>query len=253
MEAYMKRNQDIFFRIARAFENTADPGSGIIQGVRPLRQGQPHLRTFLFPSLKSGGNIPCEGGLEKDAALCFEVDPTVDEYRGQPFLMEGPKGAPIVPDFAIRRGHFYAVVDVKPKGQLLRPGVRERMRWIRQALGAIGIPHYLLTEEELHTQPGQQIRYKLRRGQTVKLRQCDAHRLLERVRSAPTTVADLRGEAITLGLSPFAAEKLALSGRLTFPINTPWRETTPLGGIHDEPNRTTAANWGSVHDLRLPL
>ncbi|WP_293885351.1 hypothetical protein, partial [Thiolapillus sp.] len=102
-------------------------------------------------------------------------------------------------------------------------------------------------------QPWLQIRRRLRRGQGVKVPKSTAHRLLERVRLAPTTVAELRRQAIEIGLSPFAVEKLALLGRLTFPINAPWRETTPLGGIDHEQNRIATANWGSVHDLRLPL
>ena len=248
----MKPQTSLTRHIQKVFENKPDK-AGILQGVRTLRRGQPHLRTFLFPSRKSGGHIPCEGSFEKEAALCFELDPTIDEFRGQPFRMDGPHGGSIVPDFALRRGHLYAVVDVKPKGQLSRPRTQERMQWTRRELGAIGIPHFLITEEELHKQYRTQIRHKLRHGLSVKLGNYHASQLLEAVGTETSTVMALRQQALALNLSPFAVEKLAVMGRLIFPINAPWRETTLLGVYNNEQHRTVTENWGSVQDLRLLL
>ena len=249
----MKTHTSLRNLIEQAFERRPDPAAGIIQGVRYKRRGRPHAWTVLFPSPKNGGSIPCEGRLEEEAALCFEQDPTIDEYRGQPIAMPGPKGKPVVPDFALRRGHFFAIVDIKPKGQLLRASVNERMRWIRKELGAVGIPHYIITEHELQAQPWHQIRRKLQRGHIVRLKKYQARLLKEMVQADSTTVADVRRKAVELGVSPYVPEKLALLGQLTFPINAPWRETTLLGVNNDEHNRTLTAGWGTVHDLRLPL
>lgn len=237
----------------RAFEKSPD-AAGILQGVRPMKQGQPHVRIVLYPSPKNGGHsIPCEGRLEANAALCFELDPTIDAYRSQPFQMPGPNGQPIVPDFALRLGPFYAVVDIKPHGRLSTPSVVQRMRWIRQKLAAIGIPHYVFTERELKAQPHRQIREALRLGQTVQILRYQADQLLDRMGTTQLTVRKLRQQAEAHGLSPYAVEKLALRGLLTFPVTTHWRESTLLGAHNHERNKTTTAGWGTVHDLCLPL
>ncbi|HHH35406.1 MAG TPA: hypothetical protein ENK48_01090 [Gammaproteobacteria bacterium] len=240
-------------KIRAAFEKKPD-SAGILQGVRRFRRGRPHARVVLFPSPKNGGHIiPCEGRLEAATALALELDPRVTAYRSQPFCLPGPKVRPIVPDFLVRMGRLDGVIDVKPHGRLRQPRVIERMRWIRTYLAERGIAHYLITERSL--QAYQQIRERLRLGQTATIPGPIRVQLLAQIRDGPMTVAALRALAEAHGLAPHSVERLAIDGHVRFQIDKPWDETTLIGDIDhaDTDTRTPAPGWGTVQALGLPL
>jgi hypothetical protein len=240
-------------RIRAAFDKRPD-NAGILQGVRPMRTGLPHVRILHIPSPKNGNcMIPCEGSLEAKAALCLELDPRIDAYRGQPFAMTGREGGRVVPDFAIRRDHFYAVIDVKPKGQLNRESVTARMRWVREQLAAIAVAHYIFTEEHLERQPDLQIRSRLKAGLTVALTAHQRDQLLACLHPDPLSVRQLRAEAIARGISPFAVERLAILEHLRFPVGAHWTESTLLGVPSHDHTASPVPTWRTVRDICLPL
>jgi hypothetical protein len=240
-------------QLGAAFDKPPD-SAGILQGVRPMRSGLAHVRIVHVPSRKNGNRmIACEGSLEEKAALCLELDPTVDAYRSQPIAMKGPEGGRMVPDFAIRRGHGYAVIDIKPEGQLQRQSVVTRIRWARRQLAEAGIPHYLFTERALERQPDLQIRLQLKVGLTVELTAYQRAELLGCLQETPLSVRRLRAEAIARGISPFAVERLALLEDLRFSRHTHWTESTLLGGHTHEDSTGHVAGWSTVRDVCLPL
>jgi hypothetical protein len=240
-------------QLAAAFDKPPD-SAGILQGVRPMRSGLAHVRIVHVPSRKNGNHmIACEGSLEEKAVLCLEIDPTVDAYRCQPFAMKGPEGGRMVPDFAIRRGHSYAVIDIKPEGQLRRQTVATRIRWARQQLAEAGIPHFLFTERILERQPALQIRSQLKAGLLVPLTAHQRQQLLACFQDTPLTVRQLRAEAIDRGISPFAVERLALLEDLRFSLHTHWSEITPLGVHTHEYTSCHFSGWGTVRHACLPL
>lgn len=219
-----------------------------------MRSGIAHVRIVHVPSRKNGNRmIACEGSLEEKAVLCLELDPTVDAYRCQPLAMEGPKGGRMVPDFAIRRGHDFAAIDIKPEGQLRRQSVTTRMKWARQQLAEAGIPHYLFTERILERQPALQIRLQLKTGLAVHLTKYQRRQLLACLHDTPLSVRQLRDEAIARGISPFAVERLALLEDLRFSLHTRWTEFTLLGGKTHEDATSPVSGWGTVRDVCLPL
>jgi hypothetical protein len=256
MKQQIWRNQDIppiQQQIEAAFAKKADSAS-ILQGVRPFRTGLPHVRVVLFPSPKNEGHfIACEGRLEGDAALCFELDPIITEYRGQGIMVPGPNNRPLVPDFILRLSHLFAVVDIKPYGRLKSPSVTARMRWIGRELADVGIPHYTFTERELQKQPLMQIRGQLRKGQTTRLTPDKRNELKASMKEKPMPVGKLRNRAIELGLPPYAVEHLAITNELTFPLNKRWTESTLIGANNHVTDRKITTDWGTVHDLRLAI
>lgn len=243
--------------IYAAFDGKPD-AANIIQGVREFRKGRPHVRIVMHPSPKNGGAfIPCEGRLEAKAAFSFDIDPDVSRYRGQPFeIKRGPRASPgsgYVPDFVVEHHDgTFTVVDVKPIGRLLNPDVTARMTYVRRVLRQAGLRHRLITEVDLEKQPAQQIRRCLRRGARVELPAFDRERLLFLLGNERITVSELRSRAVEHGLNPYAIEKLALLGDITFPITTQWSVFAQLEVSHGT-DQTAAAGRGTVRDVRIAL
>ncbi len=243
----------LFHRIEEAFARCPDSAS-ILQGVRAFRKGRPHVRVVLVPSPKNGQHfIACEGRLEAGFALSLEIDPDVKAFRTQPFLLPAPSGRALVCDFAIQRpDHSYVVVDVKPKGQLERESVKQRMRIVRETLSDAGIPHRTVTEVDLERQPARDIREHLRKGASISLSPFGREQLLTALGTSSVQVSDLRAKAVALGLPALSVERLALLGDLTFPISVPWRESTLIGAIHGT-DHSVVDRWGTVRDVRVPF
>ncbi|WP_295682997.1 TnsA endonuclease N-terminal domain-containing protein [uncultured Nevskia sp.] len=243
----------LFHRIEDAFTRRPDSAS-ILQGVRAFRKGRPHVRVVLVPSPKNGQHfIACEGRLEAGFALSLEIDPDVMAFRTQPFLLPSSSGRALVCDFAIQRSdHSYVVVDVKPKGQLERESVKQRMRIVRAALSDAGIPHRTITEVKLERQPARDIREHLRKGASILLSPFGREQLLTALGTRLVRVSELRVMAITLGLPVLSVERLALLGDLTFPISAPWRESTLIGATHGT-DHSASHGWGTVRDVRVPV
>ncbi len=232
--------------IYAAFGRSAD-AANIIQGIRTFRSGRPHVRIVMHPSPKNGGAfIPCEGRLEAMAATSFDIDPDVRRYRGQPFEIKSRTESKYVPDFVVEHHDgTMTVVDVKPMGRLLNPTVTDRMRSIRRELLRADLRHALITEVALEAQPAQQIRECLRRGCRIELSLINRKRLLSELGNSRLTVSECRERAVALSLDPYAVEKLALLGDITFPITTTWSEFAQLEVLH-EPDQTIAAGRGGV-------
>lgn len=243
----------MYLRLIEAFNKPADD-AGILQGVRKFRSGLPHVRVVLSASPKNGGKfIPCEGRLEAAFAQALEVDPEVAAYRTQPFSFPGPNGRPLVCDFAVKWVNYtYSVVDIKPKGQLDRPSVKDRMAYVRSAMAAAQIPHRVVTEADLEGTPASCIRRQLRKAAGVLLPPGGREKLLPLVSGAALTLGALRSKAVEAGFPPLAPEYLMLQGDIIFPLGKSLHETTLIGVFHGTDSSSTHG-WGSVRDVRLPL
>lgn len=238
--------------VADSFDTQLD-ASGIHQGVRPMKQGVPHVRIVLVPSVKNAGIIVCEGRLEAELAKNLELDPSVARFRGQPFFMPGPNNRDVVCDFAVHQvDGIYLVIDVKPSGRLASPRVIERMRHVRTELASSFVPHRIVTELELEREPARQIRHQLWKGITASLSEFQRDRLLEFIRGGPVTVGEARAFCRTESLPPYAVEKLAIRNLLSFEINAPWGSKTLIGDRH-EINSSPRAGWGSIQDVVVRL
>ncbi len=235
--------------IREAFERPPD-AAGILQGVRPLRQGKPHVRIVLMPSPKNGNRIiAAEGRLEAAMVNSLELDPSAAAFRGQPFPMPGPNGRDLVCDLVVRHmDGTYTVIDVKPAGALLFTKVQKRMAHVSGLLAQSHVAHRVFTERELELQPSRQIRDQLRRGAKTALTEYQRDQVLAFVRRGPTTVGKARTFAMNEGIAPLAIEKLALLEHLTFRIDAPWGISTLIGDRHE---RTSSPyhRWGSVRDV----
>lgn len=241
-------------KLVTAFARGPD-AAGILQGVRHMRQGKPHVRIVLVPSPKNGGHrIACEGRLEAALAISLELDPRVRAFRAQPFALPGPNGRALVCDFAVERSDgTYCIVDVKPSGQLERPTVQERMRHAKALLAENGIPHRIVTEVELEAEPARQIRYQLRKAVTVETTRWQRDQLLAELRAlGPQSLPNLRNHLRTLGLPLLHLERLAASEHVSFTTDAPWGPTTILGDRHDR-TLTADAGWRSVRDIVVRL
>lgn len=243
----------MYLRLIEAFDRKADD-AGILQGVREFRSGLPHVRVVLSASPKNGGYfIPCEGRLEAAFAQALEVDPDVLAYRTQPFAFPGPKGRPLVCDFAVKWvNHTYSVVDIKPKGQLDRPSVKKRMNHVRACMAAGQIPYRVITETDLEKAPASRIRGQLRKAAGLLLPPGGREKLLSIVGRGPLSLGALRSEAIQAGCPALAPEYLVLQGDLIFPLGSLLCESTLIGVFHGT-DSSTADGWGSIRDVRLPL
>lgn len=243
----------LYLRLIEAFNKNAD-AAGILQGVREFRSGLPHVRVVLSASPKNGGKfIPCEGRLEAAFAQALEVDPDVAAYRTQPFSFPGPKGRPLVCDFAVKWvNHTYSVVDIKPEGQLDRPSVKDRMTHVRSVMAAAQIPYRVVTEVDLERAPASRIRAQLRKAAGVCLPPGGREKLLSIVNRGSLTLGMLRSEAVKAGLHPLAPEQLILQGDIIFPLAKSLHETTLIGVFHGTDSSLTDG-WGSIRDVRLPL
>lgn len=238
--------------LVEAFAKGPD-SAGILQGVRKLRKGRPHTPTFLFPSPKNGGHfIGCEGSLEPLMALALELNPDIQQYRGQPIELPGPNGRKITPDFAVDFGDGFAVIDIKPEGRLSSPRVKVRMQHIRTLLQQAHIPHFIITEKQLCRQPFLQIRQAFKKGLGIKLTLYQRNKLLHCIDEQIITVQKLREYAIECGFRPHIIETAAASGMLIFNLNTPWAEHSKIG-VNHEHNRLSTSGWGTVHDICLPF
>jgi hypothetical protein len=239
---------------------TSEPDSaGILQGVRRIRKGKPHVRVRLYPSpknsppKKSSYYIPCEGRPESHMARNLEIDPEIVAYRSQPFRVPSYSPQPLVPDFVAWHPNLtFTVIDVKPAGKLLDPRVQERLQRTRSALRQSRIHHVVVTEEELRAEPTASIRKALSKGARIQLDRNQRHELLEPLHQRPMTVAELKAHAKRLGLDPMAVEKLALLCDITFPINKTWSETSSLEVNHANTHQHSAER-GTVRAVRIAL
>lgn len=239
-------------RAAQSFDTEPD-SAGIHQGVRRMRQGVPHTRIVLVPSIKNEGTTACEGRLEAALAKSLEIDPSVARYRGQPFFLRGPKGRDVVCDFAILLANgLYMIVDVKPSGRLESRSVIERMHCVRTALADSFLPHRIVTEIELEREPARQIREQLWKGVNAPMTSYQCEQLLTVIRRGPITVAELRELGGAIGLPPYAVEKLAVLNLISFDIDAPWGAKTLIGDRYAN-HTSAAAAWGSVQDVVVPL
>ncbi|WP_148044694.1 hypothetical protein [Stagnimonas aquatica] len=238
--------------VAECFHRRPD-AAGILQGVRPMRQGVPHTRIVLVPSSKNGGTIACEGRLEAALAKNLEIDPFAARFRGQPFSMPGPMSRKVVCDFAVQQSDgIYLVVDVKPSGQLASARVAERMRHVRSLLADSFVPHRIVTELDLERQPARQIRDQLWKGVDAPVTAHQRDGLLGFVRRGPVTVGQAREFCRSERLPVFAIEKLVIRNFLSFEINAPWGSKTLIGDRH-ESHSSARAVWGSVQDVVVRL
>lgn len=252
-ELSLEAKREIHRDIYAAFDRPADPAR-ILQGVRKLRKGKPHVRVTMFPSVKNGGAfIPCEGRLEAKLAHCLEIDPDVKRFRAQPLKMRSPTGAWFVPDFVVEHlDGTFTIIDVKPEAKLGTPSVAARIRDARFLLKQAALRHRLVTDRELELRPLLQIRTSLCQGAPIDLSSLDRKRLLAHIQDKTTTVGELRSIAGSLGLSPYSVESLALLGDITFPINTQWSEFAQLEINHGN-HRTPSATRSSIRDVRIAL
>jgi hypothetical protein len=238
---------DIYKKLGMAFEKESD-SANIYQGVRHLRKGRPHTKTFLFPSPKNRGFIACEGSLEPEMALMLELNPQVEAYRGQPIEIMGPKGRKITPDFAVKLKNGYAIIDVKPHGRLNSSSVVERMKHIRSLLGKAHIPHYIFTERDLCEPKFHHTRHQFRKALNIEFGDYHKTVLSPYFKDELLTVRAFRKYAIEFGFRPHIVESAAINNFLTFDLTTPWGEHTLLG-INNEHNRSTTKNWHTIYDV----
>ncbi len=250
--------QGIHNAIKRAQKSEPD-SAGILQGVRKIRKGKPHVRVRLYPSpknsppKKSSYYIPCEGRPESHMARNLEIDPDVVAYRSQPLSIPSLSPQPLVPDFiAWHPDGTFTVIDVKPAGKLLDPRVHERLQRTRRALRQADIYHVVVTEEELRAEPAASLRKALSKGARIQLDRNQRHELLEPLHERPMTVAELKAHAVRLGLEPMAVEKLALLCDITFPINKTWSETSSLEVNHANTHQHSAER-GTVRAVRIAV
>lgn len=238
----------------------SEPDSaGILQGVRKIRKGKPHVRVRLYPSRKNcpleknSYYIPCEGRAESHMARSLEIDPDVVAYRSQPFKIPSLSPQPLVPDFVAWHPDLTrTVIDVKPAGKLLDPRVHERLQRTRSALRQAGIHHIVVTEEELRAEPASSLRKALSKGARIRLDRNQRHELLEPLRKQPMSVANLKAHAMRLGHDPMAVEKLALLCDITFPINKTWSDESSLEVINANTQQHSAER-GTVRAVRIAL
>lgn len=236
-----------------AFSRSPD-NAGILQGVRKLRGGRPHVRVVLAPSPKNGGwFIPCEGRPESAMAECLEVHPDVSRFRSQPLFVPGLFGRDYVPDFVAEHPDgTFTLIDVKIAGRLIEPAIVERMQSMRSTLKQAGLRHALVTELELQAEPHAQIRRSLRMGAELVLDAQHRNQLLTHLRERPMPVSDFRRHATAQQIDARAIEKLALLGDIVFPINHNWSEFALLEAIHGT-HSSHSAGRGTIRDVGIRI
>ena len=105
------------------------------------RRRQKHF-SGLYWAATMGAHVAYESRLELGSAMLADFDPSVQFILSQPFQLSEPQGRTIrrhVPDYLLRYADDrVCVVDVKPRVQLSKPGVRSQFEWTRRILEARG-------------------------------------------------------------------------------------------------------------------
>lgn len=248
-----KPARSIINALGAAFRKGPD-SAGILQGRRKFRSGRPHVWVSLVPSRKNGDVLmPCEGRLEAALAKCLELDPDVSEYRCQPIRIKNPGGREFVIDFASRdRLGRYTLYDVKPFGKLDDPRVANRMRTVRSRLSLAQLPHLVVTERELETDPQRQVRDSLFRGLFITTTDYLKARkaVLGELGRRSVCVGEARRIAVRNDAHPLLIERMVIDGQLNFSVSTLWSDYTNLE-VFNECDSKSAAGWCSIRDVRI--
>lgn len=111
----------------------------------------------LFPSIKMGRSVGCEGRNERNAVVLFEVFPDVLEYREQAIELSielDGKARKVYPDFeVVYEGGDSAIVDVTTARKLQDPQVRDKFRRIGQTCRELGYRYDIWTDVDIGRQP----------------------------------------------------------------------------------------------------
>ncbi len=222
---------------------------GCFQGVRKLRNGLPFKRVVLYPSQKNGGLIACESRLEANYAESLEINPEIQAYRSQPVHIPGPKGSPIVPDFAIQfTDGVIALVDIKSTSKLWDPDVQERLIWARTYLADREMRYYIHTDRDLDAEPNRSIRRQLAKAIRIQVPHALETEISHLVKDRKT-VSALRSSLVAAGHHPLIVEKLVLIQRLAFDATRGWNPTTQLGDIYEQQSNPVSRH--SIHSVVL--
>lgn len=180
------------------------------------------------PSVKMGSSIPWESTLERDAILIFELSTNVENYYAQPekifFELDGVMRA-YYPDFKLELvDGTLLYIEVKPKGKLSEPHIKQRMQAIKAYYEKSGASFLTIDEYEIRSEPRltnlKLLSYHVSNGEQDRLSSC-----LESLRLIPPQT--IAGAASLLGDIRFVYQLIAL-GHLGCDIQQPLTNNTSI-------------------------
>lgn len=124
----------------------------LIRGRR-LYSRHPGRLVGVFPSLTTGLSMPYESGLERDFLRLCDFDPSIRDFRSQPFRLRywmEDRERSYTPDMLIGANRL---IEVKPESRTRKPEFRAWVTAVRAACVQMGYEFEVVTDAEIRRQP----------------------------------------------------------------------------------------------------